>query len=462
MTPARWAFLALALGIFFRVGEYVRFRPLYLDEVALGQSFVRQPIFRLDVPLLNKQSSPPGFVILERIPGRIFGGSASILPPGQIMRGNEFIDDETLEALRGAAFALRLLPLLAGIAALFLMCDVARRWLDPWAMPVAVVLLAVADEVLYYCSEIKQYSTDLALALACFAVAARLGIGESSARGALTGRHIAMAVLVGVIATWVSIVSVFTLAGIGAVLAIGALIQRDWRRFLTLAGIGLVWAISFAGSFYVSTITLDKDPFIWVWWNFAFLPIPPRSVQDVEQVFWHFINIFVDPGGIVTPFGAPSGSIGSAVLGLVFFGIGTWGLGRKRADAVIVLISPILLTLAASGLRKYPFHGRTILFLVPSILLLVAEGIAVIRRRAGRLIAALLLAFLLIQPVFDACEHLVRLRGREFDTHGDLRPDLLDALDRLERRRLMHEKMEKRHRSGADRGARTGLPGKTE
>jgi hypothetical protein len=453
MTPSRWAWLALALGIFFRVGEYMAFRPLYLDEVALGASFVRQPIFRFNVPLLNKQSSPPGFVVLERVAGRLFGGPAPIVGPEPVVtKGLDFIDKVTLDSLKQAATALRFLPLVAGIAALFLIRDVARRWLDPWAEPVAVILLALADEVLYYCSEIKQYSTDLALALACLAVAARLGIGEPSERGAISPRRIAPAVVVGVIATWVSIVSVFTLAGIGAVLILGSLLERNWRRFLTCVGIGLAWAVSFAGSFTISTITLDKDPFIWIWWDFAFLPIPPRSLHDAEQVFWHFVNIFVDPGNIWTPLGP----LGSAILGLILFGLGAWGLGRKRPDALIVLVSPILLTLAASGLRKYPFHGRTILFLVPSILLLVAEGVALVRRRVGLVAAVLLLAFLLCRPLLDAWDHLYQLRARGFDTHGDLRPDLLDEFDRLEQRRLMQERLQKKRGFSTGSGAPSG------
>ncbi|MCR4317669.1 MAG: hypothetical protein NUW37_15115 [Planctomycetes bacterium] len=39
-------------------------------------------------------------------------------------------------------------------------------------------------------------------------------------------------------------------------------------------------------------------------------------------------------------------------------------------------MSPIFFTLLASALQKYPFSGRLLLFIAPSLILLIAEGIA--------------------------------------------------------------------------------------
>lgn len=40
-----------------------------------------------------------------------------------------------------------------------------------------------------------------------------------------------------------------------------------------------------------------------------------------------------------------------------------------------MLTAPFLFTLLASGLHLYPFHGRLILFLVPSMLIFISEGV---------------------------------------------------------------------------------------
>ena len=61
----------------------------------------------------------------------------------------------------------RLFPLVCGIASVFLTCSVAKRYLDPRAVPMAVGMVALGDHLLYYSAEIKQYSCDLMFALAC-------------------------------------------------------------------------------------------------------------------------------------------------------------------------------------------------------------------------------------------------------------------------------------------------------
>jgi hypothetical protein len=90
----------------------------------------------------------------------------------------------------------------------------------------------------------------------------------------------------------------------------------------------------------------------------------------------------------------------------------------------------VLFALAASGLRQYPFHGRLLLYLVPSFLLPLAEGIVAIGRRTTWL-ATLALASLLIygEAAEIAWHRAIQPRFRTFDTHGDLKNDLLDYLE---------------------------------
>ncbi len=69
-------------------------------------------------------------------------------------------------------WAARLIPLVCGIASMFLMRSVARRYLTPRAVPIAVGLFALDDWLLYYSAEIKQYSSDVALTLVALLLAA--------------------------------------------------------------------------------------------------------------------------------------------------------------------------------------------------------------------------------------------------------------------------------------------------
>lgn len=106
-------------------------------------------------------------------------------------------------------------------------------------------------------------------------------------------------------------------------------------------------------------------------------------------------------------------------------------MGSRWRGGVYVLVAPIFFTMIASSLRQYPFHGRLLLFLIPSVHLLVGEGAAAISRRGGAIAAFVLGAFLLAQPAGHVLwyQFVARRQHEGFDTHGDLWPDLLDYLD---------------------------------
>lgn len=378
----------VALGIVFRVAEYGRGREAYRDETSLLLSIRNTPPFQFNAPLAEYQVAPPGFLVAERALGHGFGGSLATL---------------------------RLLPLAFGIAAMVLFPMVARRYVGPRAATIATALFAVSDQAIYYASELKPYAGDIALTLACFLLAGRP-----------TPRRLAGLGLLGVVATWLSFPSAFVLAAIGTTLIARACWLQDWRRASISGLISLAWASSFAASYWVAASVTSQDPFLQTWWNFAFIPIPPRSPTDLERACWQVANVLINPVGLATPLGL----LGTAWLGLGLGLLGTTALGIRRPDQLAILTLPALAALAASSLRAYPFHGRLILFLIPSALLIVAEGAAVLTDRTWRPLLWPLAAFLLLRPTLDLANHvLIQPLRRPFDSHGDLRPDLLDRFE---------------------------------
>lgn len=78
---------------------------------------------------------------------------------------------------------------------------------------------------------------------------------------------------------------------------------------------------------------------------------------------------------------------------------GCVSLWRRDRENALLLLSPVVPLLAASGLHKYPFGGRRLtLFFVPVLLLLMADGAETVRALVGNYIAAILLVLLLIHP----------------------------------------------------------------
>ncbi len=90
---------------------------------------------------------------------------------------------------------------------------------------------------------------------------------------------------------------------------------------------------------------------------------------------------------------------------------------KRRTHEFYFLVAPIFLVLLASGLCKYPFGGRLILFLALCLLLLIGEGVWRIiekSRDTSHIFEIALAVFLLIFPIYDAMARLARFKiGKE-------------------------------------------------
>jgi hypothetical protein len=402
------AWVAVAIGLTLRMLAYAENRTLYRDERSLLENLVKLPVFDFRTTLTEYQLAPPGFLAVERMLVRL---------PG----------DDVLAA--------RSFPLVCGIASLFLFRAAARRFLVPHAIPIALGLFALSDWLIYYSAEIKQYSCDLALTLAALLLAAgpapgaspgSPGESEASDSAPWSARRLLYLGGFGAIGVWFSHPLAFVLAGVGTYLLAMAAIRRDGRGVLGLLVVGLAWAASFAACYVVSHGMLDKGRFIWDWWDFAFLRLPPHSMAELKLEFWQLLNVFDSPADVKTPLGP----VVTAMLALALAIAGAASMLRRWPGGLYLLAAPVAGALAASVLRQYPFHGRLLIFLVPSVHMLVSQGAVSISRAGGPRLVGALGVFLLLQPAYDAFSHqfVQPLNHEHFDSHGDLRPDLLDYL----------------------------------
>src|SRR5262249_8981347 len=268
-------------------------------------------------------------------------------------------------------------------------------------------LFALSDWLIYYSSELKQYSCDLALTLVAHLLTAgpaprgssgSPGASEEPGFGPSTSRRLLYLGAFGAIGVWFSYPLALVLAGVGTYLLAIAAMRRDTRAVLGLVAMGLAWLASFAACYVVSHGILSKERFIWDWWDFAFLRLPPRSLAESGREFWQILNVFDSPADVKTPMGP----IATAMLALVLAIAGSALLLRRWPGGLYLLTAPVVFALAASALHQYPFHGRLLIFLVPSVHMLVSQGAAVIARRGGWRLALAMGAFLLYQPTCDA------------------------------------------------------------
>lgn len=356
-----------AAGVLLRVHSYAVNRSLWADEAMLALNITERSFRGLFEPLDFDQAAPVGFLLLQKAVVGLFGSRD---------------------------FVLRLIPLLAGLASVPIMFLVARAYGARLAAFLSLGLLALSPRLIYYSSELKQYSTDVLATLVLLLVASKPLEEKAGPRAfvALGGA--------GSLALWVSHPSVFVFAGILLTLGVTLAARRDARRLRRLAGVGAVWGASFGLCYFVSLRSLGSNGDLAAYWSGSFAPMPPW--RDLSWYGNAIIGMVKDPTQL------PVNAVTAALLAL-----GALSLALRQRRLMLVLLTPFLLALAASALRMYPFSGRLLLFLVPLLLLLLAEGVERmwlllrrVSRPAGWLVTALLCLYLVHEPAVVACRNV--------------------------------------------------------
>jgi hypothetical protein len=372
-THRRVMWVLLSLGVALRIRQYLADRSLWIDESLLVPNLIHRSFAALLQPLENSQVAPVGFLFAERLAVTLFGTSG---------------------------YALRLFPLLSGLASLFLFWKLAERILPRLGSAVALALFAVSGELVYYASETKQYSSDVTVALCVLSLAASvpMGAGGGLARWALAAAG-------GALAVWFSHPVVFVLSGIGLRWLWVGLRRGEWGTLARSAATCAVWAASFAVSYLVSLSSVAANESLRDYWQHATAPIPPRSLADL---FW-----YVDAVNTIS-----SLPLGHGVSEMVtLFGVlGGIALFARNRDHACWLIGPGVLALLASSAHKYPLVPRLWLFMVPALLLLVAAGadkVWTTTRKALPLLGPVFMILLFASPVLSAGHRVLKPKEME-------------------------------------------------
>jgi hypothetical protein len=183
---------------------------------------------------------------------------------------------------------------------------------------------------------------------------------------------------------WFSYAAVFTVAAGG--LLLGAAALRAWplpqRRLLMRASV----AIAASAAALIAPVMAQRSGAVVDFWADAF----PDLTQPLSSLAW-LIRAIV---GLFDYFWQPFGAV--MLLGAAL-AVPVWW--RSARGPLALLWLPVLLSLCAAAARWWPFGGNQhMVFAVPAVLILAAEGIELARRRAAdrdpRLAAAALLILL--------------------------------------------------------------------
>jgi hypothetical protein len=343
LAPLAWGLVAC--GAAARVGRWLANRSLWGDEGSLAINLVERSPAGLAAPLAHGQAAPIGFLWLEKAALLAFGEGEP---------------------------ALRLLPLLASLAALPLFHRVAREFLAPRDALVALALFAVSEPLVFYASEVKPYATDVLVCLLVVWPALRVvRLGASARRLAALGAA-------GALAPWFSLPAPFACGGAGLAAAAALWRLGGPRKAAPVAALAALWLASFGVEWALLLRDLRASPILAESWKGYFAPLPVSA----EALAWWgraALGFFHDPLGLP-----------ARGLAAFLFVAGSAALARRAPEALLCLLAPIGLALGASvaGLhpfptsslyplseRYYPFYGRLLLFTVPLALPCIAAGI---------------------------------------------------------------------------------------
>jgi len=347
----------IAVGLALRAVDYARNRSLWFDEAVYALHMASGSFADYLMPG-GARTWPIGYAALERL---------------------------LILGLGTGEYALRAVPFLSGVASLLLIFLVARRILARGAVPIAVGLFALSVPLIYYSSEFKPYSFDVAMTL----LLVLLALGAVNARW--TGRRVGLYAMGGAACIWLSHAAAFVLGGVAVTLLLAGTRQGGKRRLVRVGLVLGAWCLSMFLYYALCIAPLAAYAPLREMWGGGFMPFPPHSIREAIWPATRFYRFLRHPTGLLFP----------AVGGVAFL-IGCIALARRSAKRFGFLCMPVVLVFIASALGKYPIKGRTVLFLTPLVLLIIAEGAAwtLERSRGPALVGAIAGVVLLFGQVF--------------------------------------------------------------
>jgi len=313
--------IIIGSGVVLRLLQYFFDRSLSGDEAAMALNVMHRSLPGFLQPLSLDQAAPPLFLMIEKF---------------------------FISTLGTNDYALRLFPLLCGCLALPIFFKVSKTFLNFNASLLALALVSFSAPLIYYSSEVKPYSTDLFVTLILYAATA------SPALFAFTGA----------VAIWLSYPAIFVFVGLGTAMVL----ERKVRPLLLPASI---WILSFSLEYLIYLKRAAMNPALLRYWAGSFIPFS-RNFFQAENLST-FLQIFHYPVGLQSYL---------VYLGAFLFCLGCFSFASREKNKLLCLLLPLGVTLLASALHKYPFFrintfpysGRLLIFLVPSLSIMIAKG----------------------------------------------------------------------------------------
>ncbi len=309
-------------GIISRLWFYIQNPSLWFDEAGLAINFITKSYKELLGGLDYLQAAPAGFCMLEKLLLDIFS------------QKNDIIRD----------YLLRLIPLLSGILTLPAFFYFAKSiFKDRTKILFAFAILSLNTHAILYCSQCKQYTTELLVSTVLIIIFNNL----------LNGKLKKYYPLIIAAAPWFSYSSFFIIAA-----GFTALFVKSRKYFIInlipfLFSFIIYYFLSLKFVFSTNYAGMDE---VWMRLN-AFLSCshPTRLFIRIGELF-NTTKIFALISGII-----------------VCYATVKFCLNKENICFKILYTLPIFLVIAAAYFHKYPLYSRLIIFLLPLTAIIIAK-----------------------------------------------------------------------------------------
>ncbi len=325
--------LIILTGIILRLILFFQNRNLIIDEANIVRNLAERGFAGLALPLRYEQYAPPVFLWIEELASLLFGYGEK---------------------------SMRLYPLLSGIAALFVFYKVASKLMGRLALCLPLAFLSFGGIFVKYSVELKQYMPDVLISL--LLILAALSWDRLKMR---RSRFVLLWAIIGSLAIWSSMPSVFILAGIGFYYAWPLLRERRFRELGPLMIIALVWLAQFALYYELILKPQINSEYLQNYHRGYFLFATPANREEWLHNWTRLEVILKNVGGVSTV---------AIVTNLALMLVGGVTLLRRRMAQFFLVAFPVALVLVAAALNQFSLIERVVLFIMPLWMLLIGIG----------------------------------------------------------------------------------------
>ncbi len=266
-----WLDAATLIGIAgaaLQIYQWAGARPLWLDEEMIAVNLRDRTFAELTGTLWLGQSAPLGWLFVQRA---------------------------VLLTLGTSELALRLVPVLFGIATVATAVWVGHRWMRPIAAAVFVLLCSVAQWISFYYLELKQYSADTFWGLLLPALA--LWALEPEEDGRTRTRRIVTWWLAAAVGQWFSNGALLVVPACVVVMSVVLLHRNGWRAASQFVVLGVSWLVSFGLNYALALRHNLTNRYLQEYWAFAMAPASEDALGRLQWLAAQMGPFASKPGG---------------------------------------------------------------------------------------------------------------------------------------------------------------------